>query len=178
MQGSQHVLAGRYGKALFLAAEAAQQEEQVLKDIAAAHRQLLDFAPFFRNPRVSSSDKKRRLQELLGARVGPLALKFLAMLVDKKRFELLPQIGVQLERSLAEKKRTARAHVRAAAPLSPDDAERLKKLLSSFSGKSVDLDIKEDPELLGGVVVHLGDWVLDSSLRGQLRRLKEELISH
>ena len=43
----------------------------------------------------------------------------------------------------------------------------------TLTGKEIELDVKEDSELIGGITVKIGDWVLDSSLRGQLRRLKE-----
>jgi F-type H+-transporting ATPase subunit delta len=52
----------------------------------------------------------------------------------------------------------------------------LKKDLKNFVGKDVALDVKEAPELLGGMVVRVGDWVLDGSLQGKLRRLAAELV--
>jgi F-type H+-transporting ATPase subunit delta len=175
MQTSERVLAGRYARAFFLAAEAAGTYERVQKDLADSHRALLDALPLLRNPRVSGADKKKKLQELLGAKVAPLTLKFLGMLVDKKRYELLPLVGVNLARLVNEKKNVAKAQVRAARPMTAEAQEALKKRLKDFSGKTVELEIREDAELIGGVVVRLGDWVLDGSLRGQLRRIKEKI---
>ena len=59
--------------------------------------------------------------------------------------------------------------------MSPEAQKTLVARLKDFAGKDIELDIKEDPELIGGVSVKIGDWVLDSSLRGQLRRMRESI---
>jgi F-type H+-transporting ATPase subunit delta len=71
---------------------------------------------------------------------------------------------------------TVRAHVRSAGRLGEAEQRRLTDDLRKFSGKEVILDVKESPELLGGVVVRMGDWVLDGSLQGKLRRLAAQLV--
>ena len=102
-----------------------------------------------------------------------MTLTFLDLLVDKKRFELMIMISSVFTRLAAEKRGSAKAHVRTAAPLSADAQQQLAAKLKKFTGKDIELDVKEDPELIGGITVKIGDWVLDSSLRGQLRRLRE-----
>ena len=81
-------------------------------------------------------------------------------------------------RLAADKRGVAKAVVRTARPLSADAQKTLSSHLKKFAGKDVELDVKEDPELIGGVTVKIGDWVLDSSLRGQLRRLRESFHHH
>jgi F-type H+-transporting ATPase subunit delta len=173
MNTSDRVLAGRYAKALFLAAVAQKEEEKVQKDFAEVNRALMDARGYLRHPRVSPADKKKKLNEVLGGKVSALTIKFLGMLIDKKRFELLPLVGATVTKLVAEKKNVAKAVVRTARPISSDAQAQLKKKLETFSGKTVELDMKEDAELIGGLTVRIGDWILDSSLRGQLRRLKE-----
>ena len=173
MQASDRVLALRYARALFLAASGKGEDARVQADLAGAHGALLDSAPVLRHPRVSAADKKKRLQQALGSKVSPLTLRFLELLIDKKRFALLPMVSVVLGKLIADKNNLAKAQVRAARPLSASEQERLKKSLKGFAGKDIELDIKEDPEIIGGLVVRLGDWVLDSSLRGQLRTMRE-----
>ncbi|MBI3288392.1 MAG: F0F1 ATP synthase subunit delta [Elusimicrobia bacterium] len=86
--------------------------------------------------------------------------------------------GKSYPRLAADKRGAAKAVVRTAAPLSPEAQKQLAAKLKSFSGKDIELEIKEDPELIGGVSVKIGDWVLDSSLRGQLRRMRESINNH
>ena len=176
MKPSDRALAGRYGKALFLAAEGQGVEERVLKDITEAHRSLSQpkQAAYLSSPRVSAAEKKARVKEVLAGNPHEFTVRFLDLLIDKKRFELLPLIPRQLTRFIAEKKNKGVAVVRTAAPLSRQAQEILIERLKDFSGrKEIELDIKEDPEIIGGLVVRLDDWVIDASLKGQLARLKE-----
>lgn len=173
MQASDRVLAGRYAAALFQAAAAKNEEQKVQADLGSAHKLLLDAMSALRHPRVPPASKKKLLHDALAGKVGMTTLNFLDLLVDKKRFDLMVMIASVYARLAADKRGAAKAHVRTAAPLSPDALQQLTVKLKKFTGKEIELDVKEDPELIGGVTVKIGDWVLDSSLRGQLRRLRE-----
>ncbi len=173
MQASDRVLAGRYALALFQAASAKGEEQKVQAELGSAHKLLLDSMAVLRHPRVPAASKKKLLADALHGKVGATTLKFLDLLVDKKRFELMVMIAAVYGKLAAEKRGAAKAVVRTAAPLSADAQKQLAAKLKTFTGKDIELDVKEDPELIGGVSVKIGDWVLDSSLRGQLRRLKE-----
>jgi len=173
MQASDRVLAGRYASALFQAAAAKGEDQKVASDLGAARDLLLDSTGPLRHPRVSVADKKKLLHVKLDGKVGATLLRFLELLIEKKRYELLAMIAAVYGRLAADKRGVATAHVRTAAPLSDDAQKTLAARLKIFAGKDIELEIKEDPELIGGVSVKIGDWVLDSSLRGQLRRLRE-----
>ena len=175
MQASDRVLAWRYGRALFEAAAAKNEEGRVQQDLQSAHSAIRELLPFLRNPCVSNTEKRERLETALSHKVSPLTQRFLGLLIDKKRFEVLPMVIADFGRLVAEKNNIAKAHVRTARPLSAEAQQKLKDKLKDFAGKNIELDIKDDPEIIGGVVVRLGDWVLDSSLRGQLRKLKETI---
>jgi len=173
MQASDRVLAGRYAAALFQAAAAKGEEQKVQADLGSAHKLLLDAMAALRHPRVPPSSKKKLVHDALGDKVGATTLAFLDLLVDKKRFDLMIMVSAVYAKLAAEKRGAAKAHVRTAAALSADAQQQLVAKLKKFTGKEIELDVKEDPELIGGITVKIGDWVLDSSLRGQLRRLKE-----
>lgn len=175
MQASDRILSGRYAAALFQAAAAKGEEQKVQADLAAAHKQLLGAMTALRHPRIAPADKKKLLKSELNGKTGPAVLRFLELLVDKKRFDLFTMIASQYGRLALEKRGVAKAVVRTAVPLSPEAQKTLVARLKTFAGKDIELDIKEDPELIGGVSVKIGDWVLDSSLRGQLRRMRESI---
>lgn len=175
MQASDRVLAQRYGKALFLAALAGGEEARVHADLGSAARSLQGAAAVLRHPRVSAAEKKKKVRELLSGSAAPLTIRFMELLIDKKRFELLPFVAGNIGKLIAEKNNTAKAVVRAARPLSAEVQQRLKDRLKAFAGKNIELEIKEDPEIIGGLIVRLGDWVLDSSLRGQLKTMREKI---
>lgn len=173
MQASDRVLAGRYAAALFQAAAAKSEDQKVLADLGAARELLLGETAALRHPRVSIADKKKLVRARLDGKVGATTLRFLDVLLAKKRYELFAMIAAVYGRLAADKRGVAKAVVRTARPLSADAQKTLAARLKTFAGKEIELDIKEDPELIGGVSVKIGDWVLDSSLRGQLRRMKE-----
>ncbi len=173
MQASDRVLAGRYASALFQAAAAKGEEQKVQADLGSAHKLLLDAMSALRHPRVPPASKKKLVHDALAGKVGPTTLRFLDLLIDKKRFDLMIMISSVYAKLAADKRGAAKAQVRTAKPLSADEQKQLAAKLKNFSGKEIELDVKEDPELIGGITVKIGDWVLDSSLRGQLRRLRE-----
>ncbi len=178
MQASDRVLAGRYAAALFQAAAAKKEEQKVSADLGSAHKLLLDAMSALKHPRVPPANKKKLLHDALDGKVGPTTLKFLELLVDKKRFELMTMVAANYGRLATDARGAVKAVVRTASPLSPEELKTLAAKLKIFSGKEIELDVKEDPELIGGVSVKIGDWVLDSSLRGQLRRMKESIQNH
>jgi F-type H+-transporting ATPase subunit delta len=127
--------------------------------------------PFLKDPKVSSAEKKKKLGSVLGGKASALSLRFLELLIDKKRFALLPLVAANLVKLVAEENNLVKAQVRTARPLSQQEQERLRVSLKKFAGKDIELEVKEDPDVIGGLVVRLGDWVLDSSLRGQVRQM-------
>ena len=175
MQASDRVLAGRYAAAIFEAALGKSETPKVQADLAAAQKILADKTGVLRHPRVSPADKKKLLRSELGSGVGATTLRFLELLIDKKRYDLFPLIVVDYALRAAAQSGVAKACVRTARPLSADAEKTLSSRLKTFAGKDIELDVKEDPALIGGLVVKIGDWVLDSSLRGQLRRMRESI---
>ncbi|MDE2491063.1 MAG: ATP synthase F1 subunit delta [Elusimicrobia bacterium] len=175
MKSSDRVLAGRYAGALFLAAADKREEQAVQAELAAAAKLLLPQDALLRHPRAAVADKKKLVRAELEGKVGATTTRFIELLLEKKRYELLPMVASVYARLAAEKRGVARAHVRSARALSPEAQKTLASRLKAFAGKDIELDVKEDPALIGGVSVKIGDWVLDSSLRGQLRRLRESI---
>jgi F-type H+-transporting ATPase subunit delta len=173
MQASDRVLAGRYAAALFQAAAANSEDQKVQTDLIVARTNLLDKAGALRHPRVSLLEKKRLVHAQLDGKVTATTLRFLDLLIEKKRYELFALIAADYAKLAEGKRGVARAVVRTAKPLSAEEQKTLAARLKIFAGKDIELEIKEDSELIGGVAVKIGDWVLDSSLRGQLRRLRE-----
>jgi len=175
MQSSDRVLAGRYAAALFAAASGKSEDQKVHAELGTARERLLSQDALLRHPRVAAADKKKLVRAELEGKVGATTLRFLELLVEKKRYELFPMISAMYARLAADKRGVAKAVVRTARPLSPDAQKSLIARLKLFAGKDIELEVKEDPELIGGVAVKIGDWVLDSSLRGQLRRMRESI---
>lgn len=176
MQASDRILAHRYAKALFQGSLERKEESRVQQDLMDTLKLLRDQMEKFRNPLLGAARQKTLLKNLVGTKVSSTALRFFELLIDKKRFILLPWIAMEFGSLLDAHRGLVRAQVRAASKLGDKEIERLRGDLKKFSGKDVAVEVKEAPELLGGMVVRMGDWVLDGSLQGKLRRLAAQLV--
>jgi F-type H+-transporting ATPase subunit delta len=103
---------------------------------------------------------------------------FILLLLDKGRFELLPEILDLLPLLWNEKTGVATMEVCSAVPLSEDQKERLRRTLESLEGRPVQMKFALDPELLGGLVLRQAHVVYDLTLRGGLTRLRDILAEN
>jgi len=175
MKASDRLLARRYGGALHLAAAAKGLDQAVHGELVGALEALGASLAAFKNSRMPSADKKAALAAALGGSASALTLRFLELLIDKKRLGLLPLVCGDFARLVARDRKLAKARVACPRPLSSAEQEKLKERLKRFCGADVELEWTRDPGLIGGVVVRLGDWVLDSSLRGRLKIMRGAL---
>lgn len=170
MNTSDRVLARRYAQALFLAASENGQQEKVRAELGEAFKALSPQLGVLKAPTVAAKDKKALVQRSAPS-LGGRTKAFLDLLIDKKRVNLLPVIVADLGRIADEGAGRVRAYVKSASELSPEELKALTDKLKRFSGKDVVAETKVDPELLGGVVVRMGDLVLDGSIQGKLKNL-------
>ena len=175
MQAAERTLASRYARALFSCARERGEDAFVGADLESLSRVLKQAGAFFSDPRVSAVEKKKLVAESLGVQAAPLTRDFLELLMAEKRFPVLGLVAQDFAELARRQRGAVRASVRSARPLSPADRARLQARLEAFAGCGVEMEIAEDPELLGGVAVRLGDWVMDSSLKGRLDSLKEAI---
>lgn len=172
-------VARRYARALYETALDSERVDVVDEDVEALRTSLDasdELVRFFKSPIVSREKKGAVVRALFEERVQPVTLRFLRMLIDKQREELLPEI-VRAYRALRDRQRgVVEARARAAYELDEADRERLVRALEALSGASVRLEVEHDPELIGGLVVRIGDTVYDGSVRHQLANLREQLI--
>ena len=144
----------------------------VMKDHVDVRRAMLSPAI----PQTVRVNVVRALTDHLGAQ--PPAAKLLALLADRGRLELLPDLlEVYRERLLAHRN-IVRAEVRAAVPLQADKVQALEKSLSELTGKQMQIELSVDPSLIGGVVAKIGSIVYDGSIRTQLQRMKQQLVKN
>jgi F-type H+-transporting ATPase subunit delta len=100
---------------------------------------------------------------------------FLRLLVERRRIQHLKLIVASFQELMDEETGVIRAVVKSAVPLSEDLEEKFLEVLAQMTGKQVTLDIEEDPALVGGVVAHIGDMVLDGSIKSQLQSIRESI---
>ena len=132
---------------------------------------------FFMSPSVGDEELDRGVEAIARKLGASEALKrFLSFIAKKRLMGTLDEILRIYTQMYYERSRKAKAVVRSVVPLNGDFTERLRTALQKITGRDVELEFVEEPELLGGLVVQVGSTMYDNSLKGQLRLLKEELI--
>jgi len=178
---SGNIVARRYAGALFTVGKKAgdgvtDTYGKQLADLAGAIADAPESMRFFRNPVFSVEEKKavlKQILEKLGV-TGSVA-NFMNLLADKNRLVSLPEIAADYKAMLDEANGIVSGKLVTAVALSDARKVELKERLEKQTGKKLVLDYAADPEILGGVVLQIGDSVLDASLRAQLNILKETI---
>ncbi|HWO74236.1 MAG TPA: F0F1 ATP synthase subunit delta [Dehalococcoidia bacterium] len=171
------VAARRYAQAVF---ELAQERG----DAAAWQDSLRQIAEFMSDPEVRrvlenarvSQEAKQRLVAAALADLPGLALNFARLLVRKGRTNLAWQIADQFNQMLEAQSGISRARAITAVPIGDAEREALQRRLEEQLGRKVVIEPEVDPNLLGGVVIQIGDRLIDASTRAKLRALRESLV--
>ena len=147
-----------------------------LRRIASLIRDEAVFA-LLENPEVRFDDKAKVLSERLGD-INPQALKLMSELVTKGRLAVISDIADEYQR-LVDNYRGIEgaevAEVTTAIPLDDEDRLRLAQRITSIVGKPVVLKPKVDSSLIGGIIIRVGDKLIDGSIRSKLEALKREM---
>ena len=170
--------AQRYAKALLVLSGQDAKTGKVQNDLAGiVHSMRLKEKPWelLRNPLAGQKEKAQAIMTALEGRVESSTLKLLKVLALRHQIGLLPLIADRLNILSDEASGIARASVRTAFPLSTEQTTALANKLEGFCKKKIVLETKEDPGLMGGLVVKVGDYFFEHSLKLELRRLREAL---
>jgi F-type H+-transporting ATPase subunit delta len=99
------------------------------------------------------------------------------VLIDQGRIAQIKEIAEEFRHEMNRRLGIAEAQVSSARELSEEEKQLLEKQMSSITGKVVRATYSRDPNLLGGAVVRIGSTIYDGSIRGQLQKIREELVS-
>ena len=173
-------LANKYAKAVFelaLEEEKLQEVENDLKFIVQTISLQQDLSDFIYHPHVKLEAKKEIFTKIFRAEIGDLTNKFMSLLFDKKREMLLPQIVSEYEILANEAQNIVKAEIIVAGELSAEQRTALINKLSNVTGKKVVVEFKIETGILGGVIVKIGDKLIDGSVVRQLEALKTQLLA-
>lgn len=174
-----NTIARPYAKALFAAAgDASDTIDQGLARLAATS-QLPEVANILNHPQLNA----QRAVELFSVVItespqAALLQRLLVLLADNRRLAVLPKIAQQFQAHCDAEQRRIRGHATAAFELDQATLTLLNDKVKQLTQQDdVVLTTAVDPNLIGGVVLTLGDTVIDNSVRGKLRRLRQNLLA-
>ena len=168
-------IARNYAETLLALADKAEDRAgwgKLVQDIADAIESDIKLRRFLESPRISGSEKSNVLAKAFGDRVPAIFLRFLQILVTKRRQMLVPAIATEYHAILDEAEERVHADVTVAQQPAGGDEQRIAEQLGRVLGKRVVPHFSVNPAILGGVIVKVGDTVMDGSLRRRLHRLK------
>jgi F-type H+-transporting ATPase subunit delta len=169
-------IAKRYARAFFeIAGEERRYEDYYheLSRFSAVLKENKNLSEFLANPVFDQPDKKAVLESVLEKiPVSPLTANFLKLLVDKRRIGILSGIEGCYRELMDNALKKVRVTVSTAFPLTGELAGHLQKALEGLTHREVEMTVIEDPTLLGGIVVRVGDTLYDGSIKTQLNNIR------
>ena len=166
-----------YASALFGAAKEGGKLDSIREQLAAFADALADnreMQLFFFSPYFSSAEKEDGLKKAV-SEVEPELLNFLELLIEKHRMPVLFRIRRQFDALWAKENKRLGVVVTSAVELDPEIAKRIGSEIEEQTGNEVELQSEVDPDILGGLVVQVGNMVLDTSIRNRLEKLRKSV---
>lgn len=169
----------RYATALFNSAQSADAIDLVESDLGLISY-TFEASPQLKDVMVSPlipSDKKREIvTSIFQGKIQDVTLYYLYLLIDNRREDVVTETEAEYIRVANEVRGVISATVTAAVELTSDEIIRLRAKLSEMTGKQVDVVVDIDPAIIGGLIVRVGDTVMDGSIAGHLAKIKDEFI--
>ena len=172
-------LARRYAGALFDVARKSNAIDKIESDLGLLTYSLKTMprlSEALTHPLVPAERKKKIVGEVFESAIDTITIDFVGLLIDKRRPEILDEIEIEYISLANDFRGVTPALVTSAVTLSADERELLNKKLEGFTGKKVELTLEVDPSIIGGLVVRIGDTIIDGSVNGYLASLKVKLL--
>jgi F-type H+-transporting ATPase subunit delta len=172
-------IAQRYVAALFALAKEQKKLKNVAEDMVSLGELLQEseeFAYLCHNPTLSQEQQSQALVEMAKkAKFHAVTSQFLQLLVQNRRLDALAQMVEVFADTVREDNGEVLANVQTATKLLKTQQTALKKMLEGFTGKKVELDVQQNPEILGGLKIIVDGTMVDASMQGRLDRMTEQL---
>ena len=135
-----------------------------------------DLKKFLGNPLITKDAKKNVVKDIFGEQIDGSTLKFLLLLVDRGRIEVLDSIAQKFLELSYKQDSIEIAKITSSIQLSADQQQSIAEKLKAITGaKQIKLALKVDPQLIGGFTIEIGSKMIDTSIRGQLKQISSLL---
>ncbi|MEQ9266096.1 MAG: ATP synthase F1 subunit delta [Balneolaceae bacterium] len=173
--------ARRYAIALLETAKDQKTVEETLKDILFIKNTVessKELVVFLKSPVVKPSDKLQALETIFKSSLGKLVYQFISLVAEKERSAILEEIVNAFISEYNIYAGIIEVEIRSASALGESQVSELKKVLEKSTSKKVNLDLKEQPDLKGGLMVKIDDTVIDGTIKHKLEQLEKTLLAN
>ena len=173
-------IARNYAETLLTLAQKAEDPRgwgKMISDVSAAMGSDITLRHFLESPKVSADQKKEILGKAFADRAPRLFVRFLQALVTNRRQMLIPRIATEYFSLLDAAENRVHADVTLAHQPTDEETARIAASLRKALGKDVVPHVRVDPNIIGGIVVKMGDTVMDGSVRRRLGILRKAMLA-
>jgi ATP synthase F1 delta subunit len=170
-------IARAYSESLFAVATEQDKLDRIREELAQfadALEQNRDAAIFFFSPYFSTEEKKEGLKRVIEG-ADPTFLNFLGLLIEKHRMPVIFRVRRQFDALYDKAHKRLPVEVTSAVALDASVVKSLEDRVREQTGQNVQLESKVDPDILGGIVLRVGNSILDASIRHRLEQLRREV---
>jgi ATP synthase F1 delta subunit len=170
-------LAQVYGRSLFEVAREHGSLDELREQIgqfADAVNENRELAMFFFSPYFSTKEKQEALGRILDE-ANPILLNFLGLLIENHRMPVIFRIREEYERLWEEENRMLPVEITSAIALDAATTDSVGKNIGERTGRKVTLAARVDPDILGGIIIRVGNSILDASIRNRLEQLRRHV---
>lgn len=168
-------VAPRYSKALFQLEGSKEQRLGILEQLLHLWKNDPNVGSFLASPTVSKDEKMNFFEKILGDHQDKNLLSFLNLIIQNNRSKVIPSIIKDFRKKVIDSMGILEVTLSTAVPIDAKDKETLKQKLESQNNRKVEIKEKIDPKMIGGVILTIGDKLLDFSINGRLENLRKQL---
>ena len=172
-------IARRYAEAIFDIAVKQNTLDRTLDDVQEIAKlfAIRKLAYLLREPNIPWKRKEAVLRQGLESRVLPTSLNLALLVIQRGLVDIMPNIARELNQLVLDYKNEAIAQVTTATPLDAKLKDRVKQALERMTGRTIIMETRVQPAILGGIVARVGDKVIDGSVERRLKMLQQELLT-
>lgn len=167
-----------YSEALFEVAVEEGKLDKITEEVnlvVESFKTYPDLFELFKSPQISIKERKAMVTEVFEGKISTELLNFLKILIDKGRGSSLFGISDSFIKMADGKKGLLHVIAESAVPMGPAEIEALRAKLSATFEGTVEVSNKLNPDLMGGLVLKIGDKIIDGSVKKKLDEIKDEL---
>ncbi len=176
----ERIAVGRYAQVLLeVAAELNKVDEfeEELKWLDSVLKSNPKLFLILKNPLLQPKKKKELVDKVFSKNINLKLKNFLYLLIDKRRVEILEGVLKEYQSRADEYRGVVKAEVQSAVELSKQKVEEIKRALESKLKKTIKIEAKVFPKIIGGLIIYIGSSIIDRSITGRLKVMREQLLA-
>ena len=173
------IIADRYALAFMDLAQRQDMFDKFDSDLALVNETVgvnKDLKDFLEHPLIQASDKKDVIDKIFREHVSVYTLNLIKLLIDKNRLHILALLADHYKALLNKKRNISTAQIITAIEIDEETKNRVKEKLQKVFSKTIEVETQIDKEIIAGMIVKVGDKIIDGSIKTKFENMKKQVI--